>query len=110
MTERAPMDPRQKTAVQLVGVVLVMGSLAWASVPLYTWFCRVTGWGGVTDVASAAPASALEQTIKIRFDASKAAGMPWEFRPVAKEIDARGPRRSSCLIRRSFGCRQGHRK
>ncbi len=87
MTERVPIDPRQKTAVQLVGVVLVMGSLAWASVPLYTWFCRVTGWGGVTDVASAAPASALEQTIKIRFDASKAAGMPWQFQPVAKEIE-----------------------
>ena len=81
------MDPRQKTALQLLGIVLVMGSLAWASVPLYSWFCRVTGWGGVTDVAAAAPAAALEQTIKIRFDASKAAGMPWEFRPVANEIE-----------------------
>ena len=43
MTERAPMDPKQKTALQLFGVVIVMGSLAWASVPLYSWFCRVTG-------------------------------------------------------------------
>ena len=73
----------------LVGVVLVMGSLAWASVPLYSWFCSVTGWGGVTDVATAAPEFALEQTIKIRFDASKAAGMPWEFRPVAQEMEIR---------------------
>ena len=89
MTERASMDPKQKTAIQLVGVVLIMGSLAWASVPLYSWFCRVTGWGGVTGVAGTAPDAALEQTIKIRFDASKAAGMPWEFRPVAQEIEIR---------------------
>jgi cytochrome c oxidase assembly protein subunit 11 len=89
MTARAPMEPKQKTALQLVGVVLVMGSLAWASVPLYSWFCRVTGWGGVTDVAAAAPDTILEQTIKIRFDASKAAGMPWEFRPAAQEMEIR---------------------
>jgi len=89
MTARTSMDPKQKTALQLVGVVLVMGSLAWASVPLYSWFCRVTGWGGVTDVAVSAPESVLEQTIKIRFDASKAAGMPWEFRPAAQEMEIR---------------------
>ena len=87
MTDRAAMDPKQKTALRLVGVVLIMGSLAWASVPLYSWFCRVTGWGGVTDVAVAAPDSALEQTIKIRFDASIAAGMPWEFRPVERDME-----------------------
>ncbi|MGI9389537.1 MAG: cytochrome c oxidase assembly protein [Boseongicola sp.] len=89
MTDGTQMDPKQKTLFQLVGVVLVMGSLAWASVPLYSWFCRVTGWGGVTDVAAATPEVALEQTIKIRFDASKAAGMPWDFRPAAQEVEIR---------------------
>ncbi len=89
MTERARMDPKKRTMFQLVGVVLVMGSLAWAAVPLYSWFCRVTGWGGVTDVAAAAPEAALERTIKIRFDASKAAGMPWQFRAVAQEMEIR---------------------
>lgn len=74
-------DARQKTVLQLVVVILTMGTLAWASVPLYDLFCRVTGWGGATDVAEAAP-GAIEQEITVRFDASKAAGMPWEFRPV----------------------------
>ncbi|MGI9393056.1 MAG: cytochrome c oxidase assembly protein, partial [Boseongicola sp.] len=87
MTDHSLRDAKQKTLLQLVGVVLVMGSLAWASVPLYSWFCRVTGWGGVTDVAAAAPEAVLEQTIKIRFDASKAAGMPWDFRPAEQEIE-----------------------
>ena len=36
----------QKTVVQLVGVVVLMGGLSWASVPFYDWFCRVTGFGG----------------------------------------------------------------
>ena len=78
-----------KTATQLVGVVVVMGALAWASVPFYDWFCRVTGFGGATGVASAAPGDILEQTITIRFDASKERGMPWEFKPMAREMELR---------------------
>ena len=42
----APMDPKKKTVLQLSVVILTMGTLAWASVPLYTIFCQVTGWGG----------------------------------------------------------------
>ena len=78
-----------KTATQLVGVVVVMGALAWASVPFYDWFCRVTGFGGATGVASAAPGDILEQTITIRFDASKERGMPWEFKPMVREMELR---------------------
>ena len=85
----ADMDPKNRTLIQLVGVVLVMGSLAWASVPLYDWFCRVTGWGGATDVAEAAMDEPLEQTVRIRFDASKEAGFPWEFKPVEREMKVR---------------------
>ncbi len=76
-----PMDPKRKTVLQLSCVVLTMGALAWASVPLYDLFCRVTGWGGATDVADAAP-GAISQEVTVRFDASNAAGMPWEFEPV----------------------------
>jgi cytochrome c oxidase assembly protein subunit 11 len=76
-----PLDPKRKTVLQLGVVILTMGTLAWASVPLYDLFCRVTGWGGATDVADAAP-GAIRQEVTIRFDASKAAGMPWEFKPV----------------------------
>ena len=38
-------------AAQMVGVVVFMGAMAWASVPFYDWFCRVTGFGGITQVA-----------------------------------------------------------
>ena len=76
-----PMDPKRKTVLQLCCVILTMGTLAWASVPLYDLFCRMTGWGGATDVAEAAP-GAITEEVTVRFDASNAAGMPWEFTPV----------------------------
>ncbi|MDD9921309.1 MAG: cytochrome c oxidase assembly protein [Boseongicola sp.] len=82
------MDPKKKTVLQLVSVILVMGSLAWASVPLYDWFCRVTGWGGATDIAETT-GDVLDKTIKVRFDASLASDMPWEFTPVEREMEIR---------------------
>jgi len=80
------LDAPQKTAAQLVGVVVVMGALAWASVPFYNWFCSVTGFGGITGVALTDSDVVLDQTITIRFDASKDRDMPWEFKPVVREM------------------------
>lgn len=82
-------DPKQKTVFQLLGVVVLMGGLAWASVPFYDWFCRVTGFGGTTNVATAAPDQPLDRTIKVKFDASKARGMAWDFKPVQYEMTLR---------------------
>jgi len=79
----------QKTVAQTVGVVVLMGSLAWAAVPFYDWFCRVTGFGGTTGVAEAAPEEILDRTITVRFDASKAKDMAWEFKPVEREMQVR---------------------
>ncbi|SHE86909.1 cytochrome c oxidase assembly protein subunit 11 [Ruegeria intermedia] len=79
----------QKTVVQTVGLVILMGSLAWAAVPFYDWFCRVTGFGGTTGVAEATPDEILDRVVTIRFDASKAKDMPWEFKPVEREMKVR---------------------
>nr|WP_170619417.1 cytochrome c oxidase assembly protein [uncultured Ruegeria sp.] len=83
------MSGPQKTVVQLVGVVVLMGGLAWAAVPFYNWFCRVTGFGGTTGVAQQAPDDILDRMVTIRFDGSKAKGMPWEFKPVEREMKVR---------------------
>jgi len=79
----------KKTVVQLVSVFVAMGGLSWASVPFYDCFCRVTGFGGVTGVAEAGSDEILEQTIKVRFDASKERDFPWEFTPVQREMTVR---------------------
>ena len=78
-----------KTVAQLASVVVLMGGLAWASVPFYTWFCQVTGFGGQPSVAEVAPDDVLDQTIKIRFDASLERDMPWTFKPVERQMEVR---------------------
>ena len=83
MNEKA----KKKTAAKMVGVVIFMGALAWASVPFYDWFCRVTGFGGITQVADSGSEIVLSETVKVRFDASLERDMPWEFKPVQREIE-----------------------
>lgn len=75
-----------RVAALLVGVVVTMGALAWAAVPFYDWFCRVTGYGGTTNTASSESSEILEETVTIRFDANTAPDMPWQFRPMQNEV------------------------
>ena len=77
----------RRVALIFVGVAAAMLGLGYAAVPLYDLFCRVTGFGGTTQVASesdaanAALLSAGAPAISIRFDANTARDMPWQFRP-----------------------------
>lgn len=80
---------KNRTLAQTVSVVLLMGGLAWASVPFYDWFCRVTGFGGATNVAETGSDVILDETIKVRFDASLARDMPWTFKPEVREMEIR---------------------
>lgn len=63
------------------GVVLAMLTLAFASKPLYDTFCRVTGFGGTTRIATEAPDRVLEREIEVRFDAN-VSDAPLLFRPL----------------------------
>ena len=83
------MTPIQKTAAQLSVVAVTMVGLSFAAVPFYDWFCRVTGFAGTTQVAVAPSDVVLEKTITVRFDASKDRNMPWEFKPMQREMDLR---------------------
>lgn len=79
----------QKTVLQTVGLVVVMGGLAWASVPFYDWFCRVTGFGGTPQVSDGGEDVILDQTMLVRFDATVERDMPWVFKPVVREMEIR---------------------
>ena len=69
--------------------VAAMVGAAYAAVPLYNWFCRTTGFGGTTQVATAAPSHSLDRKLKIRFDANVAGGLPWRFEPEQNSIEVR---------------------
>jgi cytochrome c oxidase assembly protein subunit 11 len=69
--------------------VAFMVGMAYAAVPLYSWFCRTTGFGGVPQVASAAPQQISDRKITVRFDANVGAGLPWRFEPERTSIEVR---------------------
>ena len=74
-----------RVAAICVGVVVAMGALAYASVPLYRLFCQVTGYGGTTMVAASAPQTVLDETIMVRFDAN-VSGLNWSFEPLQRTM------------------------
>jgi cytochrome c oxidase assembly protein subunit 11 len=69
--------------------VAVMVGAAYAAVPLYNWFCRSTGFGGTPQITSIAPSHAISRTVKVRFDANVAGGLPWAFEPERNSIELR---------------------
>lgn len=69
--------------------VAMMVGAAYASVPLYTWFCKTTGFGGTTQVAERAPDQVLGRELSIRFDSNVAPGLPWRFEPEVNEVKVR---------------------
>jgi cytochrome c oxidase assembly protein subunit 11 len=70
-------------------VVALMVGASFAAVPFYDWFCRVTGFNGTTQRATAVPTHALDRTITVRFDSNISGGLPWKFQPEKTEIEVR---------------------
>jgi cytochrome c oxidase assembly protein subunit 11 len=69
--------------------VALMVGVSFAAVPLYSWFCRTTGFGGTTQVAKSLPTYETARKITVRFDSNVAAGLPWSFEPERRTIDVR---------------------
>ena len=83
------MTPQARTALAAGGLVVIMGSLSFAAVPFYDWFCRVTGFAGTTSVGSGEGIEVTDETVTVRFDASVDREMPWTFRPVETRMTVR---------------------
>ena len=77
----------RRTLFGLLAVLLVMGGLVAASVPLYRLFCAATGYEGTTQRASSAPAEDVKgRSITVRFNAETAPDLPWDFRPEQRQV------------------------
>ena len=64
------MSARNRTlGLGLGATALAMVGAAYASVPLYDLFCKVTGYGGTPKVATEAPAEIADFTVTVRFNA-----------------------------------------
>jgi len=91
---QVPPVPRKKSRDVVVAaicgmVVALMVGASFAAVPFYNWFCRQTGFGGVTQVSEKAPTEVLDRKVTVRFDSNVAPGLPWKFEPEQNEISLR---------------------
>lgn len=87
--KQAPDHQKKNKRVLLgvIGVVAAMVVLSFASVPLYNLFCRVTGFGGTTQVAGTdTPVEVIDREITVKFNADISSDLPWEFKPEQREV------------------------
>lgn len=85
MSDAATIHRRKvRSAIGSLSIACGMLALGYAAVPLYDLFCRVTGFGGTTQVANAEEAAKVqvaEKQISIRFDANVSSALAWDFKP-----------------------------
>jgi len=81
---------RDNIVVKLVVIALIMFGFGYALVPLYEAFCRVTGFGGKTDIieeVAANNAIAIDREVAVTFTSHSHSALPWEFKPITKGLD-----------------------
>lgn len=69
----------KRVAIAIACVVISMIALAYASVPLYNLFCRVTGFGGTPIVSSETPHQVLDRIVTVNFNTDVNPRLPWSF-------------------------------
>ena len=82
------MNKRARITTWVVsGAALSMLGLSFAAEPIYSTFCRLTGYGGTTQVAVEAPKTVLDRKVRVMFDANVAPGAPLKFRAVQPFVE-----------------------
>lgn len=79
----------RRVALWCAGAAVGMLGMAYAAVPLYSMFCRVTGYGGTTQRAEKAPDTVLDRVVTVRFDGNVAPGLGWKFAPEQHTMDVK---------------------
>lgn len=79
-------DKNTKTLLTVFGVVFLMIGLAFASVPLYNIFCKVTGFAGTTQISTSLPDHILDRKITVRFTTAVNSKLPWTFKSEQPEV------------------------
>ena len=82
------MKGKTLTPILLAGIFVLMLGLSFAAVPLYDLFCRVTGFGGTTQVSKEAPDIVLDKVVSVRFD-TNVNNLEWDFKAKSNVIDVK---------------------
>ena len=79
---------KKLTPLLLAGIFIIMLGLSYAAVPLYDLFCRVTGFGGTTQISKEPPKIVLGKVVSVRFD-TNVNNLPWNFKAKTNVIDVK---------------------
>ena len=91
-TETESKTQQNNIVVKLVLITLIMFAFGYALVPLYEAFCKVTGFGGKTDIiaeAAANNAAVSDREVEVTFTSHSHTSLPWEFKPITKAMDVK---------------------
>ncbi|WP_422006323.1 cytochrome c oxidase assembly protein [Pyruvatibacter mobilis] len=89
-TMNSTVQKREKQIVLACALIVGgMVGMAYAAVPLYDLFCRVTGYGGTTQASAEFSDVILDRVVTVRFDANTNRALNWQFKPqqVSTEIN-----------------------
>jgi cytochrome c oxidase assembly protein subunit 11 len=88
-TDRILAARLRRTGLLCAAFALAMVGVAFAAVPLYSLFCRITGYDGTPLVGTAGASRVLDRTVSVRFDANMAPGLNWRFTPETPQVEAK---------------------
>lgn len=83
---------RMNIVTKLVVIAVIMFGFGYALVPLYDAFCRVTGFGGKTDIIDEIAAQnsvVIDRDVAVTFTTHSHTALPWEFKPITKGLDVK---------------------
>ena len=83
------MSNNARLAFSIISVIVGMLMLAYASVPLYNLFCKMTGTGGTVGTAVRGADRVGTRIMNIKFDANVDKNLPWEFKSLQNDIKIR---------------------
>lgn len=86
-TSKPNTSANMRIVIACSAFVVSMVGVSFAAVPLYQLFCQVTGYGGTTQRVEQMSDTILDRKIMVRFDANVAGGLPWDFKPVEREVE-----------------------
>ena len=82
------LQTRNAKSLAIIGAIVIsMAGLAYASAPLYDLFCRVTGFGGTTQVTNQTSDRIVSgHDVKVRFNSHINPELDWSFQPVTDAV------------------------
>ena len=79
----------KRTLFGCIGLVAVMVGAAYAAVPLYSLFCKLTGFAGTPLIASENGSVVGSKQFLVQFDSNVAPGLAWRFAPEQPKLEVR---------------------